>query len=268
MAASRAIVDASPIVNDLKTEGEALLDRAAEAARAAGVEAQRRSLEGEPAQRLLELAAQLRCTVILMGTHNRGGLKQVFAASATEALLRGSTIPVLTVCAGVTHRDAERRSFQRIVVGVDESRPSEAAIAAVLALPAEDREQVFFYSVADTADDREQAERVVGKAVRRGGCVWGRRQRARNRGQPGRGTSRRRARTRGGPHRARQPRTARTSTALSRERRRTCRAERVVPGPRRTHSERYGCTTALSATRALPSLTLEHYGICATMPTA
>jgi nucleotide-binding universal stress UspA family protein len=163
LAASGAIVDTRPIVNDLKTEGEALLDR--NAARAEGVEPQRHSLEGEPAQRLLELAAQLQCTAIIMGTHNRGSLEELFVGSTTETLLRASTIPVLIVRSGVTHLDAERRCFARIVVGVDESEPSDAAIAAVLALPAEDREQVFFYSVAATTDDREQAERVVAKAV-------------------------------------------------------------------------------------------------------
>jgi len=165
LAASGAIVDTRPIVNDLKTEGEALLDRAINAARAEGVEPQRHSLEGEPAQRLLELAAQLQCTAIIMGTHNRGSLEELFVGSTTETLLRASTIPVLIVRSGVTHLDAERRCFARIVVGVDESEPSDAAIAAVLALPAEDREQVFFYSVAATTDDREQAERVVAKAV-------------------------------------------------------------------------------------------------------
>jgi nucleotide-binding universal stress UspA family protein len=165
MAASGAIIDTEPIVNDLKMEGEALLDRAIEVARGAGVEATRHSLEGEPAQRLLELAAQLQCSAIIMGTQNRGSLEQLFVGSTTEALLRASTIPVLTIRSGATRLDAKRRYFERIVVGIDDSEPSDAAIATVLALPAEDRDQVFFYSVAVTVDDREQAERIVGKAV-------------------------------------------------------------------------------------------------------
>jgi nucleotide-binding universal stress UspA family protein len=162
MAASGAIIDTSPIVDDLKTEGAAILDRAMTAAGSAGIQAQRYSLEGEPTQRLLELAAQLQCTVIVMGTHNRG-LEQLFVGSTTDALLRASTIPVLTVRSGVTH--LERGCFERIVVGIDESEPSDAAIAAVLALPAADRKQLSFYSVADTSDAREQAQRVVDKAL-------------------------------------------------------------------------------------------------------
>src|SRR5271170_4855258 len=74
MAASGAIIDTEPIVSDLKMEGEALLDRAMATARGAGFEATRHSVEGEPAQRLLELAAQLQCSAIIMGTHNRGSL--------------------------------------------------------------------------------------------------------------------------------------------------------------------------------------------------
>jgi nucleotide-binding universal stress UspA family protein len=162
MAASGAIIDTSPIVDDLKTEGEAILDRAMAAAGSAGVQAQRYSLEGEPTPRLLELAAQLQCTVIVMGTHSRG-LEQLFVGSTTEALLRASTIPVLTVRSGVAH--LERGCFERIAVGIDESEPSDAAIAAVLALPAADRKQLSFYSVADTSDAREQAQRVVNNAL-------------------------------------------------------------------------------------------------------
>jgi nucleotide-binding universal stress UspA family protein len=165
LSGSGAIVDTNQIVINLKILGEALLDRAAEAARAAGVGAQRQSLEGEPALRLLELAAQLQCTAIVLGTHNRGPLEQLFVGSTTVALLRAGTIPVLTVRSGATHLDADRRCFERIVVGIDDSEPSDAAVATVLGLPAEDREQLFVYSVAATIHDRKQAERIVANAV-------------------------------------------------------------------------------------------------------
>jgi nucleotide-binding universal stress UspA family protein len=178
MAASGAFIDMSPFVDDFRAEGEALLDRAIEVARRAGVDATRHSLEGEPAQRLLELAAQLQCSAIIMGTHNRGSLEQLFVGSTTQALLRASTIPVLTVRPGATHLDIGRRYFERIVVGIDDSEPSDAAVAAVLALPAEDRTQMFFISVADTAVDCKQSERIVGKGVAEadisGACAKGR----------------------------------------------------------------------------------------------
>ena len=166
IAASGALVDSTPIIDDLKREGEALLDQALDAARGRGVVAQSRALEGEPAQRILELAAEAKCSLIVMGTHGRTGLERLFVGSTTEAVLRQSTIPVLTVRSGTKRSEGTHRCFERLVVGVDESDPSDAAIQTVLKLPHENLRQVFFYSVAGTGDDtREQAERVVRKAA-------------------------------------------------------------------------------------------------------
>ena len=166
MVSSGAIIDTTPIVDDLKREGEALLDRAMDAAKHNGVEAQRRALEGDPERRILELAADAKCSLIVMGTHGRHGLERLFVGSTTEAVLHESAIPVLTVRVGAKRAEDTRRCFERIVVGIDESEPSDAAVQTVLELPSEDRRQVFFYSVAGTRDDeREQAQRVVGKAI-------------------------------------------------------------------------------------------------------
>jgi nucleotide-binding universal stress UspA family protein len=165
IASSGAIMDPTPVVDDLKAEGEALLDRAIDTAKRAGVEAQRQSLEGEPAQNILEHAAEAKCSLIVMGTHGRGGLERLFVGSTTEAVLRGSAIPVLTVGAGPTFA-AVKHCIERIVAGIDASEPSDAAIQTILELPAEDRKHVAFYSIAAAGEDaQEQAHRVVAKAV-------------------------------------------------------------------------------------------------------
>src|ERR1039458_4625317 len=78
IASSGAIMDPTPVVDDLKAEGEALLDRAIDTAKRAGGEAQRQSLEGEPVQNILEHAAEAKCSLIVMGTHGRGGLERLF----------------------------------------------------------------------------------------------------------------------------------------------------------------------------------------------
>ncbi len=166
IASSGAIIDPTPAVDDLKAEGEALLDRAMEIAERGGVIAQRVALEGEPALNLLEQAAERKCSLIVMGTHGRQGAERLFAGSTTEAVLRGSAIPVLTVRAGTTIAAPGKRCFETIVAGVDESEPSNAAIHTILDLPAEDRRHVIFYSVAGAREDEaDQAHRVVGKAV-------------------------------------------------------------------------------------------------------
>lgn len=144
-----AVIDPTPIIDGLKQQGEALLAGALDTAKRLGVEAQRRALEGEPAENLLQVAVEEQCRLIVMGTHGRRGLGRLFLGSTTEAVLRRSTIPVLTVRPGVKIAAATRRCFERIVVGIDDSDPSDAAIKTVFELPAEDRRQVLFYSAAD-----------------------------------------------------------------------------------------------------------------------
>lgn len=179
IAAAGGGVGTMPVIDDLNREGEALLDRAAETAKRAGVDAQRRALDGEPAEQILEVARASACSLIVVGTHGRQGLERLFVGSTAEAVLRGSAIPVLTVRSGVKGVDGAGRCFERIVVGIDDSGPSAAAIAAVFEFPAEDRQQLTFYSSALGADiftsrsdagaaNRElhaQAQRIVDRAL-------------------------------------------------------------------------------------------------------
>jgi nucleotide-binding universal stress UspA family protein len=167
LASTGLMIEPTPIVDELKAEGVALLDRAAEAAQSAGIGAQKRALEGEPARQVLETAVEAKCSLIVIGTHDRHGLDHLFVGSTTAGVLRGSMIPVLTVRSGVKPAAETRRCFEHILVGIDESEPSDAAIQTVLDFPAQDRAQVAFYSVAAASDSDayEQAQRVVGKAV-------------------------------------------------------------------------------------------------------
>ena len=178
LVSSSPTLNTRPIVDDLKQQGHTLLDRAVDAARRAGIDAEPHALEGEPAHRLIEQAAESKCTLIVMGTHGRQGLERLFVGSTTEAVLRASTIPVLTIRPGMNRPSASGRCFERIVVAVDDSEPSDAALEAVCALPAEDRRHVVLYSIAGTAlvvgghgyreavmdDLRAQAERIVDAA--------------------------------------------------------------------------------------------------------
>ena len=149
LVASGATIDTEPIVTELKQAGNALLERAAKTAQQIGVEAHRCATEGDPAESVLRLAAEHACTVIVMGTHGRRGLKRLALGSTAEGVLRGSTIPVLTVRPDTARAADGRRCFERIVVGVDDSEPSDAAIRTVLALPPEDCRELAFCSVVN-----------------------------------------------------------------------------------------------------------------------
>ena len=166
MVSSGAVVDTAPIVEELKEDGKDELDRAASRARTFGVVARCLEAEGDPAGRLLEAANDAHCSLIVMGTHGRQGLDRLFVGSTTEAVLRGSTIPVLTLRAGAKQAIASRRCFERIAVGIDDSEPSDAAVQAVLGLPSDDCREVYFYSVAGANGAAgDKAERVVAKAI-------------------------------------------------------------------------------------------------------
>lgn len=139
--------DPNPLIEGIREQGEALLREACEVAKAFGVLALPRATDGEPVESILRIAHDERAQVVVMGTHGRRGLGRMVIGSTTEALLRASDIPVLTV-RGKTS-DSDRRCFERIFVAIDDSEPSDAAVGAVLELPPEDRLQVTFASVAD-----------------------------------------------------------------------------------------------------------------------
>lgn len=176
------VADQATIIDGLKQQGEALLAQAAEAAKLFSIDAERHNVEGEPAESLLKLADEAECRLIVMGTHGRRGLGHMFIGSTTEAVLRGSMIPVLAIRTGERIASTTRRCFERIIVGIDDSDPSDAAIKTVLELPAEDRRRILFCSVADVntfiglgaqgyyytkirGDLYDQAQRIVDSAV-------------------------------------------------------------------------------------------------------
>lgn len=54
-------------------------------------------VEGDPRERILSAARELKADVIAMGTHARRGLSRIFLGSVAEAVVRSSEIPVLTM---------------------------------------------------------------------------------------------------------------------------------------------------------------------------
>jgi nucleotide-binding universal stress UspA family protein len=142
-------VDAGVITEGLNKRSQTLIADAIKLAKTYGVDAVTHTGEGKAPEVVLDLAAQCDCTLIVMGTHGRKGLDLAFLGSTTNAVLRLSALPVLTIRPGEHTADLPRRVFERIMVGIDDSGPSDAAIATVVALPAEDRQVLTFCSVAD-----------------------------------------------------------------------------------------------------------------------
>ncbi len=175
-----AVIDPKPTIDALIRTAEAVLAQAVQDASGFGVVAKSELLEGEPAKGILSLAVKLRCGLIVMATHARGGLGRLFIGSTTEAVLRASSVPVLTVRPGTVVPTRSRSCFERIVVGADESEPARAAIDTVIRQAAADDCHVLFCSVVDIdsvvgargyydtaihASLYDDAQRVVDRAV-------------------------------------------------------------------------------------------------------
>lgn len=83
-------------------DAEALLDRAADDARKAGVSVSTCVREGNVIDSILACIADQQADLIVLGTHGRKGVARVLQGSVAEGVMRGTTIPVLVAHATVT----------------------------------------------------------------------------------------------------------------------------------------------------------------------
>jgi nucleotide-binding universal stress UspA family protein len=66
--------------------------------------------EGDPATEILQFAQQIRCDLIVMGTHGRTGLRRLIVGSVAEQVLRKAPCAVLTVKTPVAVASSETGS--------------------------------------------------------------------------------------------------------------------------------------------------------------
>lgn len=84
-------------VADLLDRAQKALNKYRDELSVAGVHANTKLLEGNPAQVITERAKELETPMIVMGTHGRSGFKRFLLGSVTERVVRMATSPVLTV---------------------------------------------------------------------------------------------------------------------------------------------------------------------------
>lgn len=65
--------------------------------KASGVEAEALLVQGPTTDTLLEVAANVKAEMIIVGSHGRGALFRAFVGSVSEQLLKESKVPVLVV---------------------------------------------------------------------------------------------------------------------------------------------------------------------------
>lgn len=120
-----------------KQEQRALLDlleREAADARSLRVLARVRTAEGDPVTAILETAAEERVTAIYVGADAHDGLAGALLGRIAAGVVRQATVPVLVVRRRSAPSPTDPVPDRRIVVGVDFSPASNAAVEAAESL--------------------------------------------------------------------------------------------------------------------------------------
>jgi nucleotide-binding universal stress UspA family protein len=96
-------------------------------------------LVGPPPEMLARYVRDTAPALVVMTTHGRGGVSRMWLGSVTEGLVRRVTVPVLAVrppadAEGRVATSSAQREIRRVLVAVDGSPESEAAIAPTAAL--------------------------------------------------------------------------------------------------------------------------------------
>lgn len=98
-----------------------------------GIAVEGRTLRGDPAQALCELAADEDATLVVVGSRGRGMMKAALLGSVSWKVVRGADRPVMVVPHPATA--AQSRDSATVVCGVDDSAEAKGAarVAAELA---------------------------------------------------------------------------------------------------------------------------------------
>jgi nucleotide-binding universal stress UspA family protein len=83
---------------------------------------------------LFRLVRDYQIDLLVLGTHGRTGLAKMVLGSVAEDIFRQSPIPVLTIGPNVTQREGRTSEFDRVLLAVDVSDGSHAAVRYAVSL--------------------------------------------------------------------------------------------------------------------------------------
>jgi len=155
-------------------EAETYLSEVASRCRALGTEVDRHvhpNEEGDVAKSIIDHAADLGVDLIILATHGGGGARRVLFGSVAQQVLRGGSRPVFLIRppdAAAPQRDG-RFDLERVLVPLDGSPPSEAALPAAMVLARAYGAEVHLLRIVPTlatiAGERASAARLVPTAT-------------------------------------------------------------------------------------------------------
>lgn len=105
---------------------------------------------GQPADAIVDYAAEIDCDMIVMGTHGRTGIHRYVAGSVTERVVRLADAPVFT--ARKSDVGPEPGAYDEILVPTDGSAPAAAAVDHGIALATRFDARIHAVSIIDVGD--------------------------------------------------------------------------------------------------------------------
>jgi nucleotide-binding universal stress UspA family protein len=159
------------VVDAFVQEGESIVEETvAEAGR--DVEVTTDVIQGVPDKTIVAYAEEYDIDCILMPTRDRGGVERLLG-STTERVLRQASVPVIAMPPEAV--DADRIPYEAVLVAVDGSDASEAAVEAGAEMAAHHgaalhlvhvlEESLFGGLSADSEDLESEAASIVGAAT-------------------------------------------------------------------------------------------------------
>jgi len=124
-----------------------VLEKAKTTLSAWGIAAKTRLVVGDPATRILELADEIRPSLIAMSTHGRSGVRRFVRGSVAERVLRSSPFPVFLV--NPHDRRTGERAIKRILVPLDLSDLSAEIVPLAAAVAREHGAQLVLLHSLD-----------------------------------------------------------------------------------------------------------------------
>jgi nucleotide-binding universal stress UspA family protein len=138
-----------PLIESLDESAHAILEKARDRATGARVSATMSVLDGSAPGAIVERQRALRADAIVIGTKGKSGLELFVLGSTADGVLRRADVPVFVVPAGAGEISA---TFDRLLVAVDDSDPSDAATAFAIRFAQAERSGLVFCGVVETTD--------------------------------------------------------------------------------------------------------------------
>ena len=143
-----------PLVAALDDAVAAIVASAAKNVKNANIPVTTLILEGRAAHAIVTCASDRHVDAIVIGTQGKNGLERFFLGSTAQGVLRRTDVPTFVVSPSTPIHDVD---FERILVAVDDSDPSDAAVSFAIDLARLSASTLVLCAAIETADLLEQA---------------------------------------------------------------------------------------------------------------